>query len=125
MGSGIAAHLANAGIPVTLLEISESALQNGLAVCRRNYERSAQKGRMSDAQVEQRMNLIHGSTAYADLEDADLVEAGPRECAKWDPAVRSDRSRADTVSSIRHGSASKSKVASVCFQRSSRSLLIF
>jgi len=73
MGGGIAMSFANAGIPVTLLEISESALQNGLAVCRRNYERSAQKGRMSDAQVEQRMNLIHGSTAYADLEDADLV----------------------------------------------------
>lgn len=73
MGGGIAMCFANAGIPVTLLEISEEALQRGLAVCHGNYERSAKKGRMSEEQVEQRMGLIRGTTSYLDLSGVDLV----------------------------------------------------
>ncbi|MFZ5654265.1 MAG: 3-hydroxyacyl-CoA dehydrogenase NAD-binding domain-containing protein [Pseudomonadota bacterium] len=73
MGGGIAMNFANAGIPVTVLEISREALDRGLGVVRRNYEATASKGRLSTAEVERRMGLIRPTTEYADLADADLV----------------------------------------------------
>lgn len=73
MGGGIAMNFANAGIPVTLLEINQEALNRGLAVCRKNYERSARKGRFTMDQVEQLMGLIRGTTSYDDLAQADMV----------------------------------------------------
>jgi len=73
MGGGIAMNFINVGIPVTLLEMSEEALEKGRGIIRKNYEASARKGRISDEQVEERMNLISGTTNYADLADADLV----------------------------------------------------
>jgi 3-hydroxyacyl-CoA dehydrogenase len=73
MGGGIAMNFANAGIPVTLLELKQDALDKGLALIRRNYESSAKKGKLTSAQVEERMALLQGTTAYADLADVDLV----------------------------------------------------
>lgn len=73
MGGGIAMCFANAGIPVTLLEINEQALERGIAICRKNYERSASKGRYTAEQVDQLMGLISGTTSYNDLQDVDLV----------------------------------------------------
>ena len=73
MGGGIAMNFANAGIPVTLLEINQEALDRGIAVCRKNYERSAKKGRFTMDQVEKLMGLISGTTDYEDLAQADLV----------------------------------------------------
>ena len=62
MGGGIAMHFANVGIPVTLLEMNQEALEKGLRTIRRNYEASANKGRITDARVESRMALLTGST---------------------------------------------------------------
>jgi 3-hydroxyacyl-CoA dehydrogenase len=73
MGGGIAMSFANAGIPVTILEISREALERGLAVCRNNYERSASRGRFTAQQVEECMGRISGTTSYADLAGVDLV----------------------------------------------------
>jgi 3-hydroxyacyl-CoA dehydrogenase len=73
MGGGIAMNFANAGIPVTLLEINQEALDRGIDVCRRNYQRSVNKGRFTAAQMDHFMGLISGTTSYADLGDADLV----------------------------------------------------
>jgi 3-hydroxyacyl-CoA dehydrogenase len=73
MGGGIAMSFANAGIPVTLLELNREALDRGLAVCRGNYQRSAARGRLTPAQVEQCMGRISGATSYQDLAQADLV----------------------------------------------------
>ncbi len=73
MGGGIAMNFANAGIPVTLLELKEEALEKGLALIRKNYENSAKKGKLTQAQVEARMSLLSGTTAYEDLADVDLV----------------------------------------------------
>lgn len=73
MGGGIAMSFANAGIPVTIVEVTDEALQRGLGVCRSNYRRSAEKGRITAAQVEANMNRIRGSTSYDDLAAADLV----------------------------------------------------
>jgi 3-hydroxyacyl-CoA dehydrogenase len=73
MGGGIAMNFAAAGIPVTVLEISREALDKGLAVVRDNFERSAQKGRLSAEQVARYMGLIRGTTRYDDLENVDLA----------------------------------------------------
>ncbi|XKE47320.1 enoyl-CoA hydratase/isomerase family protein [Halomonas organivorans] len=73
MGGGIAMNFANAGIPVTLVEREAAALERGLATIRKHYEASARKGRLSEAQVEERMALLEGSLDDTALADADLV----------------------------------------------------
>ncbi len=73
MGGGITMCFANAGIPVTVLEMNEEALERGLGVIRRNYEIQAKRGRMTDAEVEQRMGLITGTTKHEDMGQADII----------------------------------------------------
>ena len=73
MGGGIAMNFANAGIPVTIVEQKEEALERGLATIRKNYERTASKGRITSAQVEERMGLITGSLTKDDLASVDMV----------------------------------------------------
>ena len=73
MGGGISMNFLNAGIPVTLVETSQEALDRGLATIRRNYEASAKKGKLTDEQVEQRMGLVTPSLSYDALGDADLI----------------------------------------------------
>lgn len=73
MGAGIAMSFANAGIPVTVLEMSQEALDKGLAICRSNWEASAAKGRLTAQQVESRLALLKPTLRYEDLGAADLV----------------------------------------------------
>lgn len=73
MGSGIAMSFANAGIPVRVLEMKPEALDKGLATCRRNWEATAKKGRLTMGEVEQRMALLKPTLKYEDLADADIV----------------------------------------------------
>ena len=73
MGGGIAMNFANVGLPVVLVEASAEALARGLGLVRANYEATAAKGRLSSAQVEQRMSLLQGSTDFEQLADCDLV----------------------------------------------------
>ena len=73
MGGGISMNFLNAGIPVTLLETRQDALDRGLATIRRNYENSARKGKLSAEQVEQRMALLTPTLSYGDLKHADLI----------------------------------------------------
>ena len=73
MGGGIAMNFANAGIAVTIVERDQAALDRGLGVVRKNYERSASRGSIPADAVEQRMALITGSTDKADFADCDMV----------------------------------------------------
>ncbi len=73
MGGGIAMNFVNAGIPVTLVEVKQEALDRGLKVVRGNYERSAKNGRFPMADVDRRMGLITGALDQAALADCDLV----------------------------------------------------
>jgi 3-hydroxyacyl-CoA dehydrogenase len=73
MGGGIAMNLVNAGIPVVLLETKQEQLDKGLGVIRKNYESSAKKGKLTAAQVEERMGLIRPTLDYQDLSQADIV----------------------------------------------------
>ena len=60
MGGGIAMNFANAGIPVTVVEIGQEALDRGLGIVRKNYEATAARGRLTAADVEKRMGRITG-----------------------------------------------------------------
>lgn len=73
MGGGIAMNFATAGIPVRIVETTQDALDRGLAVVRGNYQRSADKGRFPQDEVEARMGRFDGRLALADLADCDLV----------------------------------------------------
>jgi 3-hydroxyacyl-CoA dehydrogenase len=73
MGGGISMNFLNAGIPVTIVEMKQDALDRGLAVIRRNYENTAKKGRMTQDDVERRMSLLKGSLSLDDLADSDMV----------------------------------------------------
>jgi 3-hydroxyacyl-CoA dehydrogenase len=73
MGGGIAMALANAGLPVRVLETAQQGIDKGLAACRANWEATAKKGRLKPEQVEQRMALLSPTLAIEDLADCDLV----------------------------------------------------
>src|SRR5712691_10204699 len=73
MGGGIAMNFANAGIPVTVVEVTQEALDRGLGIVRKNYEATAARGRLTPADVEKRMGLITGSVDFKAAADADIV----------------------------------------------------
>ena len=73
MGGGIAMNYANAGIPVTLIETSQEALDRGLKIIRGNYEATARRGGFTAEEVEKRVGLITGSLKLEDVATADIV----------------------------------------------------
>jgi len=73
MGGGISMCYANAGVPVTLLDATQAALDKGMATIRKNYERSVARGSLKQEQLEQRMQLVTPTLDYAALGTADLV----------------------------------------------------
>jgi 3-hydroxyacyl-CoA dehydrogenase len=73
MGGGIAMNFLNVGIPVTIVETKQDALDRGLATIRRNYENTAKRGRLTAADVENRMGMLKGTLALEELADRDLV----------------------------------------------------
>ena len=73
MGGGIAMNFANVGIPVLMVEMADEALARGMAIIKRNYQNTVNKGRLSQEKMDQRMALFSTTTDYADIGDADLV----------------------------------------------------
>ncbi len=73
MGGGIAMSFANAGLPVTLVEISDEALDRGLGIVDKNYAGSVKRGKLSEDKAAAARANINGATDYAALADVDLV----------------------------------------------------
>lgn len=73
MGGGIAMNFATHQIDVRIVETSRDALDKGLSVVRGHYQRSADKGRFAQSEVDDRMNRLHGSTNMQALADCDLI----------------------------------------------------
>jgi 3-hydroxyacyl-CoA dehydrogenase len=73
MGGGIAMAYANAGIPVLLKDATPEALDRGLAVIRRNYESSVKKGRLSPAEMNERLSRITPTLLFDGFGAADIV----------------------------------------------------
>jgi 3-hydroxyacyl-CoA dehydrogenase len=73
MGGGISMNFLSAGIPVTIVEMTQEALDRGTGVMRKNYEATAAKGRMTGEQVEQAMGLLKPTLDFDALADCDLI----------------------------------------------------
>ena len=73
MGGGIGMAFANAGFPVTLLEVKQDALDRGLDVIRKNYAATVSKGRLAQAEMDKRMSRFSTALSYDAIKDADLV----------------------------------------------------
>jgi len=73
MGGGIAMNFATASIPVTIVETTQEALDRGLKVVRGNYQRSSDKGRFPQDEVEARMDRFNGQLSLSALAECDLV----------------------------------------------------
>jgi len=73
MGGGISMNFLSAGIPVTIFEMNQEALDRGTGIMRKNYEATASKGRMTGEQVEQAMGLLTPTLDFEALADCDLI----------------------------------------------------
>jgi 3-hydroxyacyl-CoA dehydrogenase len=73
MGGGISMNFLSAGIPVTIFEMNQEALDRGTGIMRKNYEASAAKGRITADQVEGAMGLLNPTLDFDDLADCDLI----------------------------------------------------
>jgi len=73
MGGGIAMNFLNAGIPVTLLETRQEALDKGIATIRKNYENTLKKGKLTQEKLDQRMGMLKGTLSYDEIGQADIV----------------------------------------------------
>jgi len=73
MGGGISMSFLNVGIPVTVLELDQEALDRGIGIIKRNYDIQVQRGRMTSEEVDARMALLTGTTSYEDLGTADVI----------------------------------------------------
>ncbi len=73
MGGGIAMCFANAGIPVTLVEINDEALQRGLSIIDASFGASVKRGKLTEERATANRSLISGATDYAALAEVDLV----------------------------------------------------
>ncbi|HEX2491636.1 MAG TPA: 3-hydroxyacyl-CoA dehydrogenase NAD-binding domain-containing protein [Blastocatellia bacterium] len=73
MGGGIAMNYANAGIPVIVRELTQEALDRGMATIRKNYENSVKKGRFTQEVMDQRLALIKPQLGYDGFEEADII----------------------------------------------------
>jgi len=73
MGGGITMTYANAGIPVLLKEVSQEALDKGMATIRKNYAASVGKGRLTQAQMDERLARIQPTLTYERFGEADIV----------------------------------------------------
>ncbi len=73
MGGGITMAYANAGIPVLLKEVTQEALDRGLATIRKNYAATVRKGRLTQEQMDQRLALIRPTLTFDGFDQADIV----------------------------------------------------
>jgi 3-hydroxyacyl-CoA dehydrogenase len=73
MGGGISMNFLQKGIPVTIVEMAQDALDRGVGVIRKNYDASAAKGRFKPEQIDQMMGILTPSLSLDDLADCDLI----------------------------------------------------
>ena len=73
MGGGISMNFLNAGIPVTILETKQEALDRGVATIRKNYEAQVKKGKLKPEKYNERIALLTTTLSYNDLKNCDLI----------------------------------------------------
>jgi len=100
MGGGIAMNFLSAGIPVTMVEMKQEALDRGVSLIRKNYEATAKKERMTSEQVEKAMAKLSTTLSYDDLGDADLIIEAVFESMKVKKQVFAELDRVAKKSAI-------------------------
>src|SRR3546814_14381842 len=73
MGGGISMNFLSPGIPVTIVEMAQDALDRGVATMRKNYEATAAKGRLTAEQVQKAMGLLTPTLDFDALGECDLI----------------------------------------------------
>jgi 3-hydroxyacyl-CoA dehydrogenase len=73
MGSGIGICFLNAGIPLSLLETDQAALDRGVARIAQIYDSQVKKGKLSQEDRDRRMALLTPTLSYDAIGDADIV----------------------------------------------------
>ena len=73
MGTGISLAFLNAGFPVTLVEVSQEALDKGVARIKETLDNNVARGRITEAQASDRIAKLTPSTRIEDLAGADLI----------------------------------------------------
>ena len=73
LGSGISINFLDAGIPVTLLEMRQEALDSGVSSIRKNYENAVIRGKLTQGKMDACTALLAATLNYDELKDADLV----------------------------------------------------
>ena len=73
MGGGISMNFLSAGIPVTIVEMNQDALDRGTGIMLKNYQSTARKGRMTEEQVGHAMGLLNATLDFDELAECDLI----------------------------------------------------
>ncbi|MFX0170848.1 MAG: 3-hydroxyacyl-CoA dehydrogenase family protein [Candidatus Hodarchaeota archaeon] len=74
MGNGIAQVCAQAGFQVTMRDIEDRFVENGLGAIRRNLSRGVEKGKITQEDMDEIMNRIKGTVDLNEaVKDADVV----------------------------------------------------
>src|SRR5205814_4406482 len=73
MGGGISMNFLSAGIPVTIIEMEQDALDRGTGIMRKNYEPSAAKGKLTEAEASKAIGLLTPTLDFSALADCDLI----------------------------------------------------
>lgn len=73
MGGGITMNFLTAGIPVTIVETTQEALERGVATMTRNYENTVKRGKMEAADAQAAMARLTPTLDFGALADADLM----------------------------------------------------
>ena len=73
MGSGIAQVCAQKGVPTIVREINDDALKKGLDRIRNFLAEGVKRGKVPQAQMDQTLANLSGTTSLAELKDCDLV----------------------------------------------------
>ena len=73
MGGGIAMNFANAGIPVSMMDVTQEAVDKGFKKIKDNYASTVSKGRLKQEEMDKRISLIKTTTKLEDAKDADIV----------------------------------------------------
>ena len=86
MGSGIAQACAVAGLPTTIVDVSDAALGRGIATLGGSLERLVKKEKLTSADRDAAIARVASTTDYAALRGADLVI----EAATENPSLKFD-----------------------------------
>jgi len=73
MGGGIAMNFLMAGLPVTLLDTSQAALDKGVQTLTQNFQDRVHKGKLKADKLQSMLSALTTTLAYEDLSPCDLI----------------------------------------------------